>query len=328
LTFVIAMIRPGERVWFGCDQRVTKPGDPPDDEAAKFLHITTPEATALLGFCGLAEDPTQHRPMIDYITDVLAGANRSVRDHMIHLAVTFNAEINTSVWKDEELSVIAVAVYHGQKPCTPIGNSPGEGWTPMTLHGGQHPADGMPFTITVTPDPDAPLPPAEPPPPPDPALQKTMFYEVSNRGRENGQWIVRPDFGFIEHEETEPMVRAIGSGAWTVDQSDGMKLQKAIAKKPRHPLEYHKLMAAIIRRTSRRDQRTSARSFTADMDWPGAPVYSVYHRTGSDGPIETTDHMNWLVNGIDGRLIRKLMLEQIQKLNDAPADEGDGPSNS
>ena len=60
MTLIITMIRP-EGIWQSADHRVTRDGQPIDDERPKQLHIICPPLPSgpqlLLAFTGLAELP-------------------------------------------------------------------------------------------------------------------------------------------------------------------------------------------------------------------------------------------------------------------------------
>jgi hypothetical protein len=91
MTLVIAL-HSRETIWLLTDRRLSKPGDPPTDNARKMLLLGANDGAALIGYSGLGATPSGNEPG-DWMGRVLESLDLPLEQLLGKLAAAIEAEI-------------------------------------------------------------------------------------------------------------------------------------------------------------------------------------------------------------------------------------------
>jgi hypothetical protein len=116
MTLIMTMIRP-EGIWQSADNRITRGGQPIDDERPKQLHVICPPLPGgpqlLLAFTGLAELP-DGSPTIQWTRETLRGEQRFIMPMLEHLRDRLSRDVGRShLWNN--LLIFSGGIFEGDK---------------------------------------------------------------------------------------------------------------------------------------------------------------------------------------------------------------------
>lgn len=109
MTLILTLIRPGEGVWQTVDARLTRGGKLEDNFASKQISVHRQDGTMLLAYTGLAEVHPSGESMFDWIRSTLRGNARSVEGDMLHLRERLNRDVARAPRRYSEIPLILTA---------------------------------------------------------------------------------------------------------------------------------------------------------------------------------------------------------------------------